>query len=50
MGIELGDLCYVDYFLSIVVDVEVGFGGVLNVFELMKAMIEVGVAVVYFED
>ncbi len=34
----------------IVADAEAGFGGVLNSFELMKAMIEAGVAGVHFED
>ncbi|MFX6694538.1 isocitrate lyase/phosphoenolpyruvate mutase family protein, partial [Acinetobacter baumannii] len=29
---------------------EAGFGGVLNAFELMKAMIEAGAAAVHFED
>ncbi|MCL6585739.1 MAG: isocitrate lyase [Anoxybacillus sp.] len=42
-----GDL---DYFLPIVADAEAGFGGQLNVFELMKAMIEAGAAGVHFED
>lgn len=46
----MGDEGYVDFFVLIVVDVEVGFGGVFNVFELMKVMIEVGVLGVYFED
>src|SRR5262245_7822705 len=34
----------------IVADAEAGFGGTLNVFELMKAMIEAGAAAVHFED
>ncbi len=34
----------------IVADAEAGFGGVLNAFELMKAMIEAGAAAVHFED
>ena len=34
----------------IVADAEAGFGGVLNAFELMKAMIEAGAAGVHFED
>jgi isocitrate lyase len=34
----------------IVADAEAGFGGPLNVFELMKAMIEAGAAGVHFED
>src|SRR4051812_16961262 len=39
-----GDAGYVDYFAPIVADAEAGFGGVLNAFELMKAMIESGAA------
>jgi isocitrate lyase len=41
---------YLDYFAPIVADAEAGFGGVLNAFELMKAMIEAGAAGVHFED
>jgi isocitrate/methylisocitrate lyase len=40
----------IDYFAPIVADAEAGFGGVLNAFELMKAMIEAGAAGVHFED
>ena len=39
-----------DYFLPIVADAEAGFGGVLNAYELMTAMIEAGAAGVHFED
>ncbi len=39
-----------DWFAPIVADAEAGFGGTLNVFELMKAMIEAGAAGVHFED
>ena len=39
-----------DFFVPIVADAEAGFGGVLNAFELMKAMIEAGAAGVHFED
>jgi isocitrate lyase len=39
-----------DWFLPIVADAEAGFGGPLNVFEIMKAYIEAGVAAVHFED
>ena len=39
-----------DFFAPIVADAESGFGGVLNAFELMKAMIEAGAAGVHFED
>ncbi len=44
------DADYVDYFAPIVADAEAGFGGVLNAYELMKAMIEAGAAGVHFED
>ena len=40
----------IDYFLPIIADAEAGFGGPLNVFELMKNMIEAGAAGVHFED
>ncbi|AYW91575.1 isocitrate lyase [Yersinia pseudotuberculosis] len=49
-NIEPGSKGYTDYFLPIVADAEAGFGGVLNAFELMKAMIEAGAAGVHFED
>src|SRR5947209_9677928 len=39
-----------DYFAPIVADAEAGFGGPLNAFEVMKAMIEAGAAGVHFED
>ena len=39
-----------DFYAPIVADAEAGFGGVLNAFELMKAMIEAGAAGVHFED
>jgi isocitrate lyase len=38
------------WFTPIVADGEAGFGGSLNAFELMKAMIEAGAAAVHFED
>ena len=38
------------WFAPIVADAEAGFGGALNVFELMKAMIKAGAAGVHFED
>lgn len=44
---EEGDI---DWFAPIVADAEAGFGGQLNVFELMKGMIEAGAAAVHFED
>jgi isocitrate lyase len=40
----------IEWFQPIVADAEAGFGGVLNAFELMKAMIEAGAAGVHFED
>jgi isocitrate lyase len=40
----------IDWFAPIVADAEAGFGGALNAFELMKAMIEAGAAGVHFED
>jgi isocitrate lyase len=40
----------IDFFAPIVADAEAGFGGVLNAYELMKAMIEAGAAGVHFED
>jgi isocitrate lyase len=38
------------WFAPIVADAEAGFGGPLNCFELMKAMIKAGAAGVHFED
>jgi isocitrate lyase len=49
-GKNPGDPGYIDYFAPIVADAEAGFGGVLNAFELMKAMIDAGAAGVHFED
>ncbi|MGA9529597.1 MAG: isocitrate lyase [Terriglobales bacterium] len=40
----------VHWFAPLVADGDTGFGGALNSFELMKAMIEAGVACVHFED
>jgi len=40
----------IDFLQPIVADAEAGFGGILNAFELMKAMIEAGAAGVHFED
>ncbi len=40
----------VDWLKPLVADAEAGFGGVLNAFELMKAMIAAGAAGVHFED
>jgi isocitrate lyase len=49
-GIEKGDKGHIDCFAPIVADAEAGFGGVLNAFELMKAMIKAGAAGVHWED
>jgi isocitrate/methylisocitrate lyase len=38
------------YFAPIVADAEAGFGGPLNTFELIKAMIEAGASAVHLED
>ena len=40
----------VDWMAPIVADAEAGFGGFLNVFELVKAMIEAGAAGIHLED
>jgi isocitrate lyase len=40
----------IDWLVPIVADMEAGFGGHLNVFELTKAMIEAGAAGVHLED
>ena len=39
-----------EHYLPIVADAEAGFGGALNVFELIKALIEAGAAGVHLED
>jgi len=49
-NVNPGDQGYIDYFAPIVADAEAGFGGVLNAFELMKAMIRAGAAGVHWED
>ena len=40
----------INWFAPMIADAEAGFGGNLNAFELMKAMIEAGAACVHFED
>ncbi|MBD1262440.1 isocitrate lyase [Maribacter polysiphoniae] len=45
-----GEGTTLDYLVPIVADAEAGFGGNLNAFELMKAMIEAGASGVHFED
>ena len=49
-GMNPEDDGFIDYFAPIVADAEAGFGGVLNAFELMKAMIVAGASGVHFED
>ena len=49
-NINKGDAGHVEYHLPIVADAEAGFGGVLNAYELMKAMIRAGAAGVHWED
>ena len=49
-GNDAGSNEAIDFLQPIVADAEAGFGGVLNAFELMKAMIEAGAAGVHFED
>ena len=44
------DAGYIEYFAPIVADAEAGFGGVLNAFELSKALIKQGATGVHFED
>jgi len=39
-----------EWLVPIIADAEAGFGGALNAYELMKAMIEAGAAGVHFED
>lgn len=40
----------IDWLVPIIADAEAGFGGNLNAFELMKAMIEAGASGVHWED
>jgi isocitrate lyase len=49
-GVNPGDKDYIDYYAPIVADAEAGFGGVLNAYELSKALIKQGAAGVHFED
>lgn len=49
-GVNPQDPQYTEYHAPIVADAEAGFGGVLNAFELMKAMIRAGAGGVHFED
>jgi isocitrate lyase len=49
-GIDSSDPVFIDYYAPIIADAEAGFGGVLNAFELTKAMIKAGASAVHFED
>jgi isocitrate lyase len=49
-GTDTGAASVADWFVPIVADAEAGFGGALNAYELMRAMIEAGAAGVHFED
>lgn len=40
----------IDWFVPLVADAEAGFGGPLNTFELIKAMIAAGAAAIHLED
>lgn len=41
---------HIDWFVPVIADAEAGFGGPLNAFELVKAMIEQGAAAIHLED
>lgn len=41
---------HLDWFVPIIADAEAGFGGPLNAYELVKAMIEAGAAAIHLED
>jgi isocitrate lyase len=50
MQVEASEGKEVDWLLPIVADAEAGFGGPLQAYELMRAMIEAGAAGVHYED
>jgi len=41
---------HIDWYVPIIADAEAGFGGPLNAFELVKAMIEAGASAIHLED
>ena len=49
-GVDFEHKDFIDYFAPIVADAEAGFGGVLNSYELTKALIKSGASAVHFED
>ncbi|MBO0712215.1 MAG: isocitrate lyase [Acetobacteraceae bacterium] len=50
IAVQEGRADAIDWMAPIVADAEAGFGGPLNAYELMRAMIEAGAAGVHFED
>lgn len=50
IDVSEGNADKTDWLLPIVADAEAGFGGVLNAYELMSAMIDAGASGVHFED
>ena len=50
IAVAAGDDDGIEWLVPIVADAEAGFGGTLNAYELMKAMIAAGAAGVHFED
>lgn len=49
-NITQDDTNFIDYYAPIIADAEAGFGGVLNAYELTKALIRKGASGVHFED
>jgi isocitrate lyase len=47
---EMEQASSTDFFVPIIADAEAGFGGSLNAYELMRAMVIAGAAGVHFED
>lgn len=47
---HINDKKNIDWFVPIIADAEAGFGGTLNTFELIKAMIEAGASAIHLED
>jgi isocitrate lyase len=47
---HLENQTHTDWFVPIIADAEAGFGGSLNAFELVKALIEAGAAALHLED
>lgn len=47
---HLANKTYTDWFAPIIADAEAGFGGPLNAFELVRALIDAGAAALHLED